>query len=59
MALPKSRKTMGHKLTEEEIKRLQEIARQQARSLSAQVTFMLRNALAQEEYSHEHRNHSL
>lgn len=41
---------MGHQLTEDEIKRLQEIARQQARSMAAQVTFMLRKELEKEQY---------
>lgn len=43
----KQRKTVGHNLTQEEKERLQNIAREQSRSLSAQITYMLRKQLAE------------
>lgn len=42
---PRVSRTVGHKLTPDEKERLQQMANGQSRSLSAQITFMLRNQL--------------
>lgn len=46
-----NRFTVGTNLTPEERRRLRELAQQEARSLSAQITVMVRQQLAQLEQS--------
>ncbi len=53
----RDRFTVGTGLTTAELNRLRELAQQEARSLSAQITIMVRQQLSQIEKRHESRIH--